>query len=89
MFNNIFPNPFNPSTSIAYSLKEDGFVNVSVYNVKGELVDVIANEMGDKGLNTVTWDGSNRNGDSCGSGIYFFRMEADGYTSVKKAVLMK
>ncbi|MDP8233072.1 MAG: lamin tail domain-containing protein, partial [Candidatus Zophobacter franzmannii] len=81
-FKNIFPNPFNPSTSVAFSLKEDGFVNVSVYNVKGELVSVVFNGMKDATENGfITWDGTNTNGENCGSGIYFFRMEADGYTS--------
>jgi hypothetical protein len=89
-FKNIFPNPFNPSTSVAFSLKEESIVIVNVYNVKGELVSELTNEAYPEGTDhTVVWDGIDRNGKQSGSGIYFFKMETKGYTAVKKAVLIK
>ena len=87
---NIFPNPFNPFTSVAFSLKEESVVKVNIYNVKGELVSELTNETYPSGTNhTVVWDGIDRNGKLSGSGIYFFKMETKGYTAVKKAVLIK
>ncbi|MDP8232306.1 MAG: lamin tail domain-containing protein [Candidatus Zophobacter franzmannii] len=87
---NIFPNPFNPSTSVTFSLKEESIVIVNVYNVKGELVSELTNEAYPEGTDhTVVWDGIDRNGKQSGSGIYFFKMETKGYTAVKKAVLIK
>ncbi|MBN2829547.1 MAG: chitobiase/beta-hexosaminidase C-terminal domain-containing protein [Candidatus Cloacimonetes bacterium] len=86
----IYPNPFNPSTSITFSLKEDGQATVKVYNVKGEFITEVANGSYPSGVNhTVVWNGLDHNGRSCGSGIYFFKMEANGFTATRKAVLVK
>ncbi|MBN2830287.1 MAG: T9SS type A sorting domain-containing protein, partial [Candidatus Cloacimonetes bacterium] len=88
--NSIYPNPFNPTTSVKFSLKEESKVTVRVFNVRGELVSELANGVFPSSTNhTVVWNGTDVNGKNCGSGIYFFKMEAKGYTSVKKAVLVK
>jgi hypothetical protein len=86
----VFPNPFNPSTSVTFSLKEAGKATVRVYNVKGELMTEVANGTFSSGVDhTAVWNGLDSKGNSCGSGIYFFRMEANGYSAIKKAVLVK
>ncbi len=88
--NSIFPNPFNPSTAISFSLAKAGNVKITVFNVKGEVVNVIANRYFDASDNNViTWDGNSFNNASCGSGIYFFKVETNGFTATRKAILIK
>ncbi len=78
------PNPFNPTTAISYQLPADCHVNLAVYDVSGRLVADLVNGMRDAGVHEVTFDGSN-----LASGIYFYRIEAGDFTSVRKMVLMK
>jgi hypothetical protein len=88
--NSIYPNPFNPSTAVTFSLKEESKVTVRVFNVRGELVSELANGVFPSSLShTVVWNGMDRRGNICGSGIYFIKMQANDYTAVKKAVLVK
>ena len=89
----IYPNPFNPETTISYSLKEDTKVSISIYNIKGQKVRSLVNAQIQAGFHTVTWNGKNENGENVSSGIYFsiFDAESSGsdYTSVKKIILLK
>ena len=79
-----FPNPFNPETSIKFSLPEDKFVNLKVFNVLGETVKVLLNEEKKAGLHTVQFDAS-----SLSSGVYFYSIEAGDFKAVRKMMLMK
>lgn len=83
------PNPFNPTTSIAYSLQGAGSVNVTVYDVSGRKVRTLVDSRQEAGPHSVTWDGCNDRGEVVGSGVYLYRMETDGYSASKKMVLMK
>jgi hypothetical protein len=83
------PNPMGPSTRIAYSLAAAGQVQLSVYDVRGRLVRSLVGERQEAGSHAVTWDGRNESGESVPSGIYLFEMKAGGWTSVRKAVLMR
>ncbi|HVO76755.1 MAG TPA: FlgD immunoglobulin-like domain containing protein [Candidatus Bathyarchaeia archaeon] len=84
-----YPNPFNPSTTIRYDMKEKGTVTLKIYNVAGELVRTLANDVRDAGSYSVTWDGSDDRGIPVASGIYFSRMQAGGFVGVKKVVLLR
>jgi len=84
-----FPNPFNPSTTIAFSLSNVGNVEINVYNVRGQRVRSLLNEQRETGHHKVIWDGTDNNGRIVGSGIYFYRMSAGEYQSVRRMVLMK
>ena len=87
--NSIYPNPFNPSSTIAFGLKDRGEVQIKVWNTRGQLIrDVYRNTL-DKGYHAVVWDGKNNSGDDCGSGLYFFELVAGSERSIRKAVLMK
>lgn len=79
-----FPNPFNYSTVIAYDLPKSGLVKLVVYNLLGQEVAIIVDELQDAGTNTVTFDAS-----SLESGVYFYKLEAGGFVSVKKMILLK
>jgi hypothetical protein len=79
-----FPNPFNPSTQIIYSLPEAGQVEVSVYNVHGQRVATLVNEYQEMGSYTVVW-----NAGEVGSGVYFIKMKAGRFSIVKKCMLIQ
>jgi len=84
-----FPNPFNPVTSIEYALPEEGFVKISVYNIMGQKVTELVNNVMPGGYHQVVWNGTNDLGESVSTGIYMYAIEAEGFTSVKKMILMK
>jgi len=65
------PNPFNPSTKIKFAVAKPGFVNVRIFNVRGELVKTVASGNYGMGSHEVSWDGSSRSGGKVGSGIFF------------------
>ena len=79
-----YPNPFNPSTTIKYSIPEDGFVKLAVYNMLGEEVAAIVNTTQKAGRYEVNFSAS-----QLSSGVYVYRIEAANFTSSKKLVLMK
>jgi bacillolysin len=84
-----YPNPFNPSTQIKYSLPESEKVVIVVYDLNGNKVAELANKVFNAGTYTVTWNGRNDEGLNVSSGIYYCRIEAGGYSAVKKMVLLK
>lgn len=84
-----YPNPFNPSTTITYSMPATGQVRISVYNMKGQKVRDLLNTEMPRGNHKVVWDGKDSNNSNVSSGIYFFKLETEGHSSVRKAMLMK
>jgi hypothetical protein len=84
-----YPNPFNPETEISYDLPHDGWVKLSIYNVKGEKVTALVDKWEATGHKTVIWDGTNENGGKVVSGIYFYKLEAEDFTATKKMVLLR
>lgn len=79
-----FPNPFNPSTTIQYSLPKSGLVNLSIFNLLGEKVKELVNEQKEPGTYTVNFNASNLN-----SGLYFYKIETDGFIQTRKMMLLK
>jgi flagellar hook assembly protein FlgD len=72
-----YPNPFNPTTTINFSLPEDCNVGLSIYNVKGQKVKALTNEFLVKGLHSIEWNGKDNNNKSVSSGIYFYQLNID------------
>jgi hypothetical protein len=83
------PNPFNPTTAIEYTVTGTGFVTITIYNVKGQLVRQLVNEQRLPGRHRVVWDGTNSQGQPVASGIYLYRMRIGGFSDVKKMVVLK
>lgn len=84
------PNPFNPVTRIAYSVKNEGPVAIRVYNLAGRVVRTLLDcklEAGSEG--EVVWDGASDLGRACASGVYFYRINAPGFEDSKRLVLLK
>ncbi len=83
------PNPFNPATTIRFNIVRDGYVGLSVYNVRGQLVKTLVDGMAAAGSSSVTWDGTDRSGRSCASGTYFLRLSNGGEVVTDKLLLAK
>lgn len=79
-----YPNPFNPSTTIEFSLGEDGFVQISVYNLLGEKIKDLVSDYRKAGRYKVQFDGSDLPG-----GTYFYRMRVNDFDKTKKFILLK
>ncbi len=86
---NAYPNPFNPSTTIAYSLSEAGPVEISVYNIRGQRVKKLVSERQPAGQHNVVWNGTDSRGKPVSSGIYFYRMTTPDRNIAKKMVMVK
>lgn len=84
-----YPNPFNPETTIRFSVKEKCHVNISIYNIKGQLVKTSVNEEMNSGYHSVVWNGTDNHGRDVSSGVYFYKMSAGNYSSIKKMIVMK
>ncbi len=79
-----YPNPFNPQTTINYSLKDNADVEIGVYNLKGQKVETLVNNRQQAGEHSIVWDAEGH-----ASGIYFYKVQAGTYTKTKKMILMK
>ncbi len=85
-----YPNPFNPSTIIEFSLPKRSNVNISVYDVHGRKVkDLVTNQDYPQGTMTVQWNGENHIGQKVASGTYFYRVQAGSFVATRKMMLMK
>jgi len=84
------PNPFNPATSIRFSVAHQGaHVTLAIYDVTGRLVRELVNEPTPAGEHLARWDGRSSSGRPASSGIYFYRLSVDGWTDSRKMVLLK
>jgi hypothetical protein len=90
-----YPNPFNPTTTLRYGLPKEARVNLSIYNVLGQRIATLKDEVQNVGYYDVVWNGRNDFGSQIASGVYFYRIEAkpvdggDAFTSIKKMLMLK
>jgi photosystem II stability/assembly factor-like uncharacterized protein len=90
-----YPNPFNPTTTIRYGLVQASDVILTVYNLLGQEVTRLVDDLQGAGYHQAVWDGRNKSGVQVGSGTYFYRIEAKPngggsiYTATKKLLLLK
>ena len=85
----IYPNPFNPLTTIDYEISMPADVKIEVYNNRGQLVRNFILGYKEQGSYKLTWEGEDNNGCLCSTGIYYIRMQAGKEIYIKKAVLLK
>ncbi|MCD4828439.1 MAG: T9SS type A sorting domain-containing protein [Candidatus Cloacimonetes bacterium] len=83
------PNPFNPTTTIAFSLAKPSHSTLCVYNIRGQLVRTLVNGYRAEGSHSVVWQGDDDNGRPVASGVYFSRLRAGGVSDVRKMLLLK
>jgi hypothetical protein len=79
-----YPNPFNPDTEISFTLKEDSFTNLSVYNTLGEKISTLVNEFINAGKKSIKYNAS-----GLSSGIYYYVLTTDQKSISRKMVLLK
>jgi len=84
-----YPNPFNPETRIEFSLPHASYVRIEVYNILGGLVKTLLSDRLPAGRMAITWDGRYEDGQAAASGIYLYKMVAEGYTETRKMILLK
>jgi len=79
-----YPNPFNPVTTIKFDLPVDSFINISVFDLSGRLVDVLVSDIYNAGSYEMDW-----NADTYSTGLYLIQFKSDKFTATKKIILMK
>jgi hypothetical protein len=84
-----YPNPFNPSTTLSYALSDISQVRLAVYNLLGQQVRVLVDEVQGMGAYTVEWDGLDEAGRALGSGMYLYRLEIGATAQVRKMMLIR
>ena len=84
-----YPNPFNPSTTISYTVAEACHVSLDVFNIVGQRVSTLVDRVVEAGRHQVQWEARNDNGEEVASGIYFYRINAGGSIDSKKMMLLK
>ena len=85
-----YPNPFNPSTTIEFSIQNNFRIELSIYNIKGQKIKTLAQNEFTEGSHTIIWNGNDAFGKPASSGVYFYKLVADGETiAVQKMMLIK
>ena len=84
-----YPNPFNSSTTISFTILEFSQVDLSVYDVGGRLVNTLLRSRIDAGYHSLVWDGRNSSGQPVSSGVYFYRISTGDHTATKRMLLLK
>ena len=84
-----YPNPFNPITTLRYDLPEDGFVNIIVYDMLGNVINQLVNEVQNSGYKSIRWNATNNQGQPVSAGVYLYSIEAGDFRQTKKMILLK
>lgn len=84
-----YPNPFNPTTNISFSLEQTEKVQLVVFNLLGQKIATLANQVFGAGEHTIEWNGRDDAGQPVTSGVYFYRLDTPGYSQTRKMVLTK
>ncbi len=84
-----YPNPFNPSTTIKFDLKNQDKVTIEIFNIKGQKVKTLVNGTVSSGSHKVVWNGLNDQNRTVSGGVYFLKMKCSDYNSVRKMILIK
>ena len=84
-----FPNPFNPTTTISFSIPTSSLVELKIYNILGSLVKTLVSENYEVGNYSVVWDATDMSGNLVSNGVYFYTINSANYSSTKKMLFMK
>lgn len=88
LFDN-YPNPFNPMTNIEFSLDERTFVTITIYDLVGNTIRTLVNDLMEPGFKTIKWDSRDNYGSFVSSGIYFYSLQAGYQNQTKKMILLR
>ena len=84
-----YPNPFNPITTLEYELPEDSFVDVTIYDMLGNVVNNLVNNNQSSGYKSVQWNATNNQGEPVSAGVYLYKIQAGDFVDTKKMILLK
>jgi len=85
-----YPNPFNPSTTIKFSIQEESEIDFSIYNIKGQKIRSLLSDQIEAGEHSIVWNGDDKNNNPVSSGIYYYKLDVNGKTkAVRKCLLLK
>ena len=87
--NQNYPNPFNPITTLQYDLPEDELVNITVYDILGNVINQLVNEVQNSGYKSIQWNATNSQGQPVSAGVYLYSIEAGDFRQTKKMILLK
>ena len=84
-----YPNPFNPNTIIRYNVPIASRVNITIYNVKGEIINNLVDQYQMAGNKFVNWNATNSSGQTVPAGVYLYKIVAGDFTQSKKMMFLK
>ncbi len=84
-----YPNPFNPATTIEFALPVAADTRITIYNIQGQIVRTLADTHLPAGYHAVVWNGLDNYGNTVASGVYLYRIDADGFVASRKMLLLK
>ena len=84
-----FPNPFNPETTLNYDLPEDSFINITVFDILGNVVRDLVNAEQSSGYKTIRWDGTDNLRKPVPAGLYLYSITTKNFRKTKKMILIK
>ncbi|MBA66203.1 MAG: hypothetical protein CMG55_10430 [Candidatus Marinimicrobia bacterium] len=84
-----YPNPFNPVTTIRYDLPEDSFVDVTIYDMLGNVVSNLVKTNQSSGYKSIQWNATNNHGEPVSAGVYLYKIQAGDLVDTKKMILLK
>ena len=87
--NQNYPNPFNPITNLSYDLLEDSYVNVTIYDMLGNVINNLVNTNQSSGYKSVQWNATNNQDQPVSAGVYFYTIQVGDYRQTKKMILLK
>ena len=84
-----YPNPFNPVTTLKYDLPEDSFVDVTVYDMLGNVVNNLVETNQLSGYKSIKWNATNNHGEPVSAGVYLYKIQVGDFVDTKKMILLK
>ena len=84
-----YPNPFNPITTLRYNVPEKILVRISIFDISGNLIKMLVNEVKNAGFYSARWGAINDNGQPVSAGVYFYKIQAGNFVDTKKMILLK
>ena len=88
LYNN-YPNPFNPVTTVKYDLPEGWFVDITIYDMLGNVVNNLVNTNQSSGYKSIQWNATNNQGEPVSAGVYLYKIQAGYFVDTKKMILLK
>ena len=87
--NQNYPNPFNPVTKLGYDLPKKGLVNITIYDMLGNVINQLVNEVQSSGYKAIRWNATDNQGQPVSAGVYLYSIEAGEFRLTKKMILLK